>query len=357
MESRPVVVVGAGVIGLNVALVLAEKGHAKGTTIIAEHLPGDTSINFTSPWAGANFSAISASDNNALRWDRLGYRHLLKLAAEDGANAFVQETPSTEYWDEMPSREKINSMAGYLKDFKEIPTHQLPTGVSFGITFITITINAPMHIRYLLLRLVKYGVQVIRRRIPNISSAFLGSDTQVVFNCTGNAAKHLEGVADSKCYPTRGQILLAKASQVHKNIMRHGKDYETYIIPRPYSNGNVVLGGYMQRGSSTGDTFGYETDSILSRTKAILPELESHNLEIFGAFAGLRPSRDGGARVAKENLPFDGSEKQGIIIHNYGAGGTGFQAGYGMALDAVELAADVLESLSNASPYGVKSLL
>lgn len=66
--------------------------------------------------AGANFSAISASDNNALRWDRLGYRHLLKLAAEDGANAFVQETPSTEYWDEMPSREKINSMAGYLKD-------------------------------------------------------------------------------------------------------------------------------------------------------------------------------------------------------------------------------------------------
>lgn len=40
----------AGVIGLNVALVLAEKGHGQHTTIIAEHLPGDTSINYTSPW-------------------------------------------------------------------------------------------------------------------------------------------------------------------------------------------------------------------------------------------------------------------------------------------------------------------
>lgn len=44
----------AGVIGLNVALVLAEKGHAKRTAIVAEHLPGDTSINFTSPWYVSN---------------------------------------------------------------------------------------------------------------------------------------------------------------------------------------------------------------------------------------------------------------------------------------------------------------
>jgi hypothetical protein len=30
--------------------------------------------------------------------------------------------------------------------------------------------------------------------------------------------------------------------------MRHGKDYETYIIPRPQSNGNIILGGFMQKG-------------------------------------------------------------------------------------------------------------
>jgi hypothetical protein len=66
--------------------------------------------------AGANFSAISATDPNALRWDKLGYMHLLDLAAKDGQNAYVKETPSVEYWDELPSREKIDSMAAYLKD-------------------------------------------------------------------------------------------------------------------------------------------------------------------------------------------------------------------------------------------------
>lgn len=35
------------------------------------------------------------------------------------------------------------------------------------------------------------------------------------------------------------------------------------------------------------------------------------------------------------------------IVHNYGAGGTGFQAGYGMATDAVNLAYDVLNSLES----------
>lgn len=40
----------AGVIGLDVALLLAERGHGPQMTVVAEHMPGDTSINYTSPW-------------------------------------------------------------------------------------------------------------------------------------------------------------------------------------------------------------------------------------------------------------------------------------------------------------------
>ncbi|KAJ5506420.1 D-amino-acid oxidase [Penicillium expansum] len=354
MKSESVVIIGAGIIGLNVALVLAEQGYASQTTIIAEHLPGDTSINYTSPWAGANFSALSASDKNALRWDQLGYKHLLKLAAQDGMKAFVRETPSTEYWDEMPSRTKLNSMASYLKDeadmenpqYKEMPQKDLPEGVACGVKFTTVTLNAPMHIRYLLQRLKQqYGVRVIRKKVSDVTSGFLSKDTKIVFNCTGNAARTLKGVEDPKCYPTRGQILLAKATHISQNVMRHGKDYETYIIPRPHSKGNVILGGYMQKGVSLPDTLGDETESILSRTKAMLPELESPDIEILAAFAGLRPSREGGARVASEVVQVDDSERKGLVIHNYGAGGTGFQAGYGMAVDAVGCALGELEKL------------
>lgn len=111
------------------------------------------------------------------------------------------------------------------------------------------TINAPLHIKYLLEKLTQeHGVQVIRGTLSKMTSGFLSPSTRMVFNCTGNAAKQLEGVQDSKCFPTRGQILLAKAPQIQQNTMRHGKDYETYVIPRPYSNGNVILGGFMQKG-------------------------------------------------------------------------------------------------------------
>lgn len=48
-------------IGLNVALVLAEKGYGRYMTIIAEHLPGDTSINYTSPWfVGAPAASLNS---------------------------------------------------------------------------------------------------------------------------------------------------------------------------------------------------------------------------------------------------------------------------------------------------------
>ena len=126
--------------------------------------------------------------------------------------------------------------------------------------------------------------------------------------------------------------------------MRHGKDYETYIIPRPYSNGNVILGGFMQKGNGTGDTFANETESIWNRTSGLQPLLKSEQTEVLAAFAGLRPSRQGGARVE--------SEERGrgrILVHNYGAGGTGYQAGMGMAAYAVGLAGDALNKLTEAT--------
>ena len=129
----------------------------------------------------------------------------------------------------------------------------MPDGVAFGITFTTITINAPAHLRHLqdLLKTSAYGsIRFLQRRLPSLEAAFLSKSTKVVFNCVGNAAKTLAGVIDEKAYPTRGQVVLVKAPKVKENIMRHGDGYETYVIPRPNSGGNVILGGYMQKGNS-----------------------------------------------------------------------------------------------------------
>lgn len=133
--------------------------------------------------------------------------------------------------------------------FKILAQTDIPEGCRFGVTFTTITVNAPRYIQYLY-RILRdqYGVSFTREKLSDIKSAFVNPSTKVVFNCTGNEARNLHGIQDSKCYPTRGQILLTRAPHITKNVMRDGKNYETYIIPRPRSNGNVILGGYMQKG-------------------------------------------------------------------------------------------------------------
>lgn len=92
---------------------------------------------------------------------------------------------------------------------------------------------------------------------------------------------------------------------------------------------------------SDGSTYSYETKSILERTSMLSPELTDP--EVLAVFAGLRPSREGGARVESGELLVAGKKR--VIVHNYGAGGTGFQAGYGMALDAVASVEDSLPSV------------
>jgi hypothetical protein len=95
---------------------------------------------------------------------------------------------------------------------------------------------------------------------------------------------------------------------------------------------------------SDGATYSFENESILDHTTALSNELQKAAPEILAAFAGLRPSRDGGARVEREEIVIAGGERR-VVVHNYGAGGTGYQAGYGMAVEAVQSVTDILRHL------------
>lgn len=82
----------------------------------------------------------------------------------------------------------------------------------------------------------------------------------------------------------------------------------------------------------------------MNRTKELSVELSQDEPEVLAVFAGLRPSREGGARIERQKIDIGGKKK--TIVHNYGAGGTGFQAGYGMAVDAVESIQDILDQIT-----------
>lgn len=75
--------------------------------------------------AGCNFSAISGTDANALKWDKAGYFHLSKLASERPEQSYVKRTPSTELWDDNVPSDKIQAMSEYLEDVSSSPAREV----------------------------------------------------------------------------------------------------------------------------------------------------------------------------------------------------------------------------------------
>ncbi|QOU18349.1 hypothetical protein BRETT_000075 [Brettanomyces bruxellensis] len=332
-QSNEYVVLGAGITGLYTAYCLINEAKVSPhhITVIGEHLPGDGSINYTSPRAGGNFSCITPDDDDTLEFDKYTYTHLEDLQNNiGGASKGIDHRQTTEYWDVYPGDKKINSLKSYLKKLKVIPNVQLPAGVAYGIKYTTWNFFCPFYIQSIAKYLRSKGVTFIKRKLTHISQAYLPR-TKVVFNCTGLGSFSISGVKDSNVYPTRGQVLVVHAPHIQENRMRWGEDYATYIIPRPHSNGQLVLGGFLQKDNWTGDTTLEQSKDIIKRTTTLMPEILDHPLDILAVSAGLRPSRYGGTRIDVQRI--DGK----LLIHNYGASGHGFQAGLGMAHRAVRL--------------------
>lgn len=328
-----VTVLGSGIVGLYTAYALINNANVPPSRIcvMAKHMPGDQSIDYTSPWAGGNFSCISPNDRDTLAFDKYTYTHLAEIQRKlGGPICGLDMLPSTEYWDSYPGDEKIASLKSYLKDFRVVPASELPAGVAFGISFTTWNFNCPLFLSNFKIYLETLGVVFVRKELTHIVQAYL-PNTKVVINCTGIGAAKLKGVADTNVYPTRGQVVVVKAPHIKANRMRWGDDYATYIIPRPNSKDQLVLGGFLQKDNWTADTFEEETIDIIERTTALFPEILDRPLEIIRVAAGLRPSRHGGVRIELETV------ENKLLVHNYGASGYGYQAGLGMAAKAVDL--------------------
>lgn len=257
-----------------------------------------------------------------------------------GYKCGLDRVKSTEYWETRPSDEKLNSLESYLYDLSFIPSNDLPDGVEYGIEFITWNFNCPKFLVSFQTFLQNQGVTFERKRLANIREAFSG-DVKVVFNCTGLGSRTLGGVDDKRCIPYRGQVVVIKAPHVQENVLKWGKDKPTYLIKRPNSNDQLILGGFLQKNDWTAATFREQTQDILERTTKMFPKILEDNprgnriedLEILRVVAGLRPGREGGVRIEKEFV-----DANRTLIHNYGAAGYGYQAGLGMADKAVLLA-------------------
>ena len=138
----------------------------------------------------------------------------------------------------------------------------------------------------------------------------------------------------------------------------------TYTIPRPNSGGHVVCGGCYETGSTDREVNEEMSRDILEKCLAFHPELATkgpgiEGIDVVRHCVGFRPSRRGGPRLeAETKTRKDGNNYE--VVHAYGIGPAGYQASWGMAKDACDLAAAALlrnqDARTNADDLGIGSI-
>ncbi|KAF9426285.1 hypothetical protein BGZ94_006729 [Podila epigama] len=349
-EKHRVNLLGAGVSGLSTALALLETGRYS-VKVVATHLPSDLHIDYTSPWAGAHWrSYADIADLEQQKLDAATFKRFAYLA-EHEPKAGVLFLSGHDYWEKKPKDFIDPWFKDLLPNYRHIPLAELPSGIEFGITYTTVTVNAPKYLLYLQEKVLALGGTLERATVPSLKAlAQIPHDTRtgvkpdILVNCSALGSRTLFGVHDLQMFPTRGQIVIAR---VPEEIWPKAKQFTcerysaggamgsgtiTYVIPR--DNGEIVLGGTMEHWS-TQESISQETsDAIVSRVKATRPDLFS-KITVLRSCAGLRPNRRGGVRVTAAVEQLDWNEGWNpnvfVVAHNYGHGPFGYQASVGCA--------------------------
>jgi D-amino-acid oxidase len=376
---KHIIIIGAGVTGLTTALKLNSDPAAAQyrITIIASHLPGDESIDYTSPWAGADWSpqaTASPTDAEMREYDKrtydtwTGILETNPIDAKDFGMAFKE---CRNYWGkEGPETEGHDGRGlwwkNVVKDFEVLDLEKekgIPEGAVMGVKYQSICLNVPQHLKNLMERVRKAGVDVIKanvnvsgglegvvrdaRRVLVESNKDVNEELFALVNCTGLGARHFVGNLEAeKLFPIRGQIIIVKGEATmdrtyddFPSLSSSTDDELTYVIPRPGS-GTTVLGGCKQAGNWDPNVDEELNERILERIKkwGLAEELRTkegeRNFEVLRSTVGLRPGRKGGPRVEVE-----GNEKvDGVwVIHNYGHAGAGYQSSAGCSKKVAKL--------------------
>lgn len=165
-DPSNITVFGAGVIGLTTSLVLSHTYPNATITVVAKHFPGDRSIEYTSPWAGANWSSM-ANDNGPLeKYDEVTFNRFGQIIdgrdvwgcqiikkgegneaglSRQGMRAiFDAPIEETGILTEATGKVWYDELVGGLKDVKK---EEMPEGGVFGIDFpSTFRINTQVYL-------------------------------------------------------------------------------------------------------------------------------------------------------------------------------------------------------------------
>lgn len=305
--------------------------------IWARELPPDTTSNVAAaiwyPYKAYPVERVTA-------WGQRAFQVFVELAGVEGTGVSMAEGyevfrgPMGDPW-----------WLSCVRSFRRAAPEELPCGRRDGYVFETPVIEMSVYLEYLVGRFRGMGGRIVVRDVGSLEEAF--EESEVVVNCAGLGARELVG--DESLYPIRGQIVRVeplstrnflldedeeqgdgeRAMEVEAGAEANGEDDlrgVTYIVPR---SNDCVLGGTAQAGDwSVEPDMGTARD-IIERCARFVPEVRQK--KVLSHAVGLRPGRHA---IRLEAEAFSGG---GVVVHNYGHGGSGVTLSWGCAEEVVAL--------------------
>lgn len=337
--TDPIIVIGAGVLGLTTAVVLQQRT-SNPIAILAAELPTDTdpSADYASPWAGAHYRPIPRTTPQLAYEAELAMQtfEVMKEIARD-PEAGVGLCKGVEYLERPQGVEGLNSgdvFAGKDDAFRVLENDELPDGVRWGCEYATYCVNVPVYCRWLMRRFQQSGGRVIRHQLKCAEDAFavaerlmMGKVKRVV-NCSG-----MNFGTDPKTQIIRGQTVLVR-QQHHQTVTRQNADGSwSFLIPRP-GGGGTIVGGSKEVGDLETSVRPETRGVLLRQAVRCFPEFvdDVRNFDVAKDNVGRRPWREGGLRIEAEQV-----SASKTIVHGYGAGGRGYELSWGASAKIADL--------------------
>ncbi|OPF67047.1 amino acid oxidase [Streptomyces antioxidans] len=309
------IVVGAGVIGLTSAIVLAEEGLR--TAVWTRDPAGRT----TSAVAGGLWWPYRIEpEERVTTWSIRTLRTLTALARRP-AETGVREVEGVQAG---IGTGDLGPWAVEVPGLRQGRPDELPDGFAVGLRARVPLVDMPTYLGYLRRRLTAAGGSVEERAVTSLAEAERAAP--LVVNCTGLGAREL--VPDAGVHPVQGQLVVVENPGVEEWLVAadpHARD-TLYALPQPYG---LVLGGTARE-----NVWGLEPDpataeAIVARCARVHPQVA--HARVLAHRVGLRPAR-ARVRLEREELPGGGAR-----VHNYGHGGAGVTVAWGCAEEAFRL--------------------
>ncbi len=310
---KKVAVIGAGVIGLTSAICLQDAGYQ--VSIFTKEMPQYT----TSSAAGAIWWGYG--DGKIREWAERSLKNYISLIEDK--NSGVQWMRMRDVYRYSVALPWFRAELPYCE---RIPGDELKPPYVDGFIMEIPIVEAPRYLSYLQTRFQQNAGTIIQQEIESFSE--LASEYPIIVNCSGVGAREL--AEDTAVYPIRGQTVILDAPEIQEGYT--DDEAFTYIYIR--SDG-VLLGGVKQAEMSTWEVDSATRDDILARCSAV--DARVNNRPIIKETVGFRPGRYA-VRLEAEQFSDDG-----LLIHNYGHGGTGFTLSWGCAENVLQLVQKVVD--------------